>query len=542
MRYELIESLFPTCQIPACPKRGFSHMLPHQKELFEAPETYIYWQGGVGSAKTVALAVLAAVHMISIPGNEVILFRKDLGLNYKTLWKEFKSAMRQACQAGLISAPYESLWSVKKQGEYTVCQLPNGSRAYCGQTKNWSDYMGPSYGFIGVDDAMENEHEFFRGGGTVGGMQSRLRGAQAAYFRLPDGRLRDMRRFVLASNPPPYDHWLWSIFGRTAGVRELAGTHIPYRFILSNTLQNDHLPPTYMQEIASQHDEADLKRILQGESVSHYPGIRVHKGFAHEQHVGSFQYSRDIPLMVSLDPGFQHPAAVFMQFPLCDFGKEHCIALSEISNLYDVTTWGFMEQEDEVDHEHLGVLAHMAYYYPEFLDYKAYKEHKAALGEGYKHDALAPYFTKVVFCCDQAANKRSDSNKDKRTPRKIWQQEFGIACRWRHLGLEKSLNHMAKLLKDTCPCGLARVLINNTCHMLIEGYAGGYRYTKKRTGGHSDKPIEDHRFEDVADAHRYGVENFYLAYRDSPYVEAEAAPLKEDYLVLPVSSWEEMFT
>jgi len=542
-----VDDLFPECTLPTCQFYGKSHRLPHQSELLTAEENFIYWQGGVGSSKTVAHAVLATVHALSIPNNRIILFRRDLELNYKTLWMRFKECIKRACEKKIIKANYDKLWSVKKAGDYTKCELPNGTIIFCGQTKSWSDYMGPEYGFIGVDDAMENPHEFFRGEGTVGGMQSRLRLAEATYFKLPNGSVKDMRRFVLTSNPPPYDHWLWSIFGKTAGVRKFAGSDISYRFILTSTNQNDHLPSSYIEELSSQHDEEDLARILQGKSVAYYGGVKVYKRFREEKHVGEFEANESLPLLISIDPGIQHPAAVICQAPRCSFDLEHFIALSELSHLYDVSTSRFIGDWEDTELPDDGLLSHIYAHYPTHFDYPTFKKVKSLLDNKnpslsvYGRNQLTEFFSKILFCCDRAADKSEQARRDKRSVRKIWRDEYGIQTRRKFLGLEKSLNRMIRLLDEKCLCGQYRLLFNNECEMLIEAYKGGYRYAKKRDGSHSDKPLEDHKFEDVSDAHRYAVENFYNVYYESVEAE-EIQPLREDYLVLNgVETWEDFF-
>jgi hypothetical protein len=68
---------------------------------------------------------------------------------------------------------------------------------------------------------------------------------------------------------------------------------------------------------------------------------------------------------------------------------------------------------------------------------------------------------------------------------------------------------MRGLLRKKCQCGEQIIQINKACVVLIEALEGGYKYSKNnKTGKTGDKPIKDKYYDDIADAWRYGVENF----------------------------------
>ena len=510
-----IHNLMPVCPVPSCPKYKTRHMLPHQeeiaKQILACNENYIYWQGGVGSAKTSLYGALAAALAIMIPESRGILFRKDYSLNYKTLWMYFKEAIAAACSQGIIQSAPAKLFSIKKQGDYTSCALPNGSIVYAGQTKNWSEYMGPTYDFIVISDAMENATaEIFRGEGTVGGLQSRLRGAPSTYYQLANGTTKDMRRFLIESNPPPRINWLHEVFGKEPGVRYLPGTTVSYRHIQTTSVQNDHLPPTYIAEIASQHNAEDIKRILQGKTIPYYGGVRVIESFHPEVHVNTFTVDTDLPLFVGIDVGYQHPAVTFSQIKRCSYEKEHYITLSEIANLFNNTTHELAEYDKQ---DQLGILAHLGLFYPSHFDYKAYKKDREAMlaAGNMQYETLQQYFSNIRFCIDKAGRSISRTNRDRKSDHGILLTEYGISCRARtNLGLDKSLDRMRELHKELCICNIPRRLVDQRCSLLIDAYSGGYRYEKKRDGSHTDNPCSDHLYEDIADADRYSLENFYF--------------------------------
>src|SRR6266705_534323 len=231
-----LHSLFPICIKPTCPLFNTRHMLPHQEEIatqiLTGDENYIYLQGGVGSSKTMLYAALGVALAISIPESEGILFRKDLTDNNKTLWKYFKASIKAACEQNIIKGNYEKLFKFKHQGDYNECHLPSG-------------------------------------------------------------QYKDMRRFLIETNPPPNVNELHSLFGREPGVRNLTNTpdpvtgkHITYRHIQAKSVQNDHNPSSYVLEIAATHSNPDdIRRILEGKTVPYYGGIRVIETFHPEVHV-----------------------------------------------------------------------------------------------------------------------------------------------------------------------------------------------------------------------------------------------------------------
>ena len=521
-----LHSLFPICIKPTCPLFTKRHMLPHQeeiaKQILSGNENYIYWQGAVGTAKTMLFAALSAAFIITIPNSRAILFRKDYGLNYETLWLYFRQSIQAALDQGIIKGDPKKIWSRKKQGDYSYCELPNGSTCRAGQTKSWSEFMGPTYDLIVVSDAMENNNfgEIFHGEGVVGGLQSRLRGQHSSFFKLPNNTYKDMRRFLIETNPPPTINELHELFGREPGVRNLTnvpdpitGKYITYRHIQTTTLQNDHNPASYFSEIAATHSNIDdIKRILEGKTVPYYGGIRVIETFHPEIHVASFTTDSELPLFVGIDPGGQHPGVTFSQIKKCAYNKDHYITLSEISNLYDKTTY---ELVDYRSNDKLGILQHLNDFYPDHFDLEFYTQVRNSLLEKVDDPSqidshiLENHFKNIYFCIDKSGNNTSRANRDAKSDLTILSSEYGIRCKYRtNIDLDQSLNRVRKLHKEICICNLPARMIDRKCELLIDGYSGGYRYAKKKDGTHGDKPVEDHRYEDVCDGDRYSLENF----------------------------------
>lgn len=540
-----VNDLMPICLKPDCPKYNTRHMLTHQKEvanfILNGNENYIYYQGGVGSAKTMLYAGITAALSIMIPKSFGILFRKDYELNHETLWGYFLNSIEAAFEQGILQGSYTKCLSVKKAGKHTEVRLPNGSYYKAGETKNLSRVMGPSYDVIVVSDAMENDNfgTLFHGEGTVGGLQSRLRGQRSTFYKLPNGTIKDMRRFLIESNPPPNINELHNIFGRNPGVGYLPNTTVSYRHIQSNSIQNDHNPSTYLDEIKSQHSDInDIKRILGGQSIAYYGGVKVIPTFHPELHVNSFTVDKDLPLFVGIDNGKQHPAVTFSQIKRCSFEKEHFITLSEVTNLYDKTIHELANFDSP---PFLGILQHLRDFYPTHFDYQAYIQIRNHLLKNRTEDndfssfqILENHFSNIRFCIDRSSNKTFATQKDRDTDRIILNREYGMRCKYRNnIGLDLSLDRVREHFKIICTCNIPEQLIDRKCELLIDGYSGGYRYPKNKDGTHKDKPIEDHVYEDVSDSHRYTLENFFFVIPET-YQEKKSRRLIEE------NSWQWM--
>lgn len=499
-----IHHLFPVCHVPTCPHYGQRHALPWQYDLFTYPEQYIYCQGGVGSAKTIAFACKFTLDMLMIPKNRGIIFRKDFNLNYKTSWMRFNECVDGLVEQGFIPQPRRS---VKKFGEYTKVEFHNGSVAEAGQSKNWSEYLGPEYGSAWVDDAMESLAEMWIGVGTSGGLESRIRHSAAAYASI-QGSLVNWLKGYISTNPPPGVSDWWSLFGREPGVRKYEGTSVTYRHIRVSSRDNSHLPPNYLETLASHHNEEDRQRIIEGKSVVYYGGKGVYKDYYNSRrHVGEFSYHNELPLFVSIDFGSAHPAIVYSQIRTCPMKHEHHITLSEVTDLFDVTTWNLYDAHRQ----------HMK---------KHYTHHDPDI---------------VFYACDIAGFKTTDSNKDKRGPAKIWQEEFGIHLHKKRFELQYSLDYMRQQFdtKNQCPCGFGHVMIDKRCTMLVEACEGGFRFPQRKDGTYTDQPVADARYEDVADAHRYSVEHFlrlgfsYKEWRETANIKKRYGLAQPEYVERP---------
>ena len=475
-----LTEFFPDCILPKCELRDTSHqhILPHQQDILSCSSMYLYCQGGVGSAKSLAFAVKCVYLACTIPRNVGFVARLHYDDLFTSSWKEILQCISRLVDKDLIPEPK---YKKKVQGEYTQIDFWNGSELHAFQAKNLQRALGSSFGFFWVDDAMEVEEGFFVGNNTSGGVLSRLRLPHIRFNRATyneDHRKHGSLHGMVSSNPPPYGHWLHKLFGSKPGVHSLDNDTVTWMQV--ETTSNPFVGEDYAKSIIAVQKkmgrpEGVIQRIIKGQSIPAYRGIPVFPQFDRAVHIAPLIFKPELPLIRSWDFGYNHPAVTFSNIFKCAYRTNHYFTLSEVGDATNVNIYQFYDNY---------VLPH----------------------------------TKVLYsnakllrdCGDRSGYRSSPSNKDNRSDMKILIDEYHLPFRWKYINLEPSLQYIRGLLhpKKPCPCGLPLVLISNRCPILAGALEGGYHFSQSRSGSVSVKPIEDHYFADVACAWRYGAENY----------------------------------
>lgn len=481
-----LEAYFPDCVLPQCPRRAegaHQHVLPHQRDIITCDTKYLYCQGGVGSAKSLAFAVKTVKLSLEIPENIGVVGRRDFKLLYRSSWLEIKNCIKRLVQREYLDEDWyaKHCYSKRDQGDYSIITFPNDSMLYAVQTKNFSESLGASYGLAWTDDAMETPEEFFIGDNTSAGLLSRIRLPHVHYHRAtydehtrPHGSLHCM----VSSNPPPFGHWLHKLFGDKPGVHHIGDDSVTWMMVA--TTDNPFAGADYAKGLIAVQQrmgraEQTTRRVIFGESIPAYKGIPVFPQFDRSAHIAPLRFRPDLPLIRAWDFGFLHPAVVFSNLFKCKYSVNHYFTLSEVADAFNVTVYQL---------------------YDNYV-----KPHTDAL---YAHASL------IRDAGDRAGFRSNPANKDGRSDMKILIDEYKIPFAYRYTSLEPSLQYMRGLLKPKtpCRCGLPLVLISNKCPTLIGALDGGYHLPKSRTGSAAERPVEDRLFADVACAWRYGAENY----------------------------------
>jgi hypothetical protein len=498
---------FPDCVLPKCtlsndcltklpePRTDIhQHILPLQRSILDSTAKYLFCQSGVGASKSVGFAAKCVKLSLQIPNNEGPVCRLQLKDAYKSSWRDVKACIKRLVQRGKITEPK---MTARTQGDYSqITFYETSSIMYCIPGHNWSDALGPSYGWFWVDDCMEAFEELFVGDDNSAGLISRLRLPHVHFDKHTydeDQREHGSLHGMVSTNPPPIGHWSHKLFGDKPGFYYLGEDSVEW--LLGSTIDNPFTGLSYAKGlIAVQRrlgkSENTIRRVVFGESIPAYGGVPVFGNqFDIKKHVASLKYMPDLPIIRSWDFGYAHPAVIFAHIYKCKYRTNHYFTLSEVAEAFSLTVYDLWKYH--------------------------VKEHTERL---YKDCCW------IADCGDRAGYRASTANRDGRSDMKILISEYQLSFRYKSMLLEPSLQYMRSLLKpkEPCLCGMELVLIDRSCQVLIGALEGGYKYPKKRNNPHGDKPIEDKYFADVACAWRYGAENYVkvgLDWQEQKYIK-----------------------
>src|SRR5258708_10981648 len=129
MLYNLLD-FFPNCVLPDCSDTvsnpHHQHILPHQQDILSCDTKYLYCQGGVGSAKSLAFAVKCIYLAMTISNNTGIISRRDYKLLYRSSWREVKSCIKRLVDKEIIDYDFykKHMYTDKQQGDHSVIHFP----------------------------------------------------------------------------------------------------------------------------------------------------------------------------------------------------------------------------------------------------------------------------------------------------------------------------------------------------------------------------------------------------------------------------------
>lgn len=484
-----LTAYFPDCCLPGCNQyfdctavditQQHQHILPVQHTIINSTAKYHYMQGGVGGGKSDGFAARCVQLSLQYSKNKGVVARHNLDDLYDSSWRKVNACLVNLAERNYIPNP---TFSKKVSGQYTEVLLHNGSEIKAVHGKNWRRGLGADHGWFWVDDALECLEEFFIGEEISAGLLSRLR---LPHIRFAQGcydaatRNHGALHGMISSNPPAIGHWLHKLFGSKPGLYMIGEDTVEWT--IGQTADNPFTGAGYAKGImavqAKLGRSADVaKRVIFGESIPAYGGIKVFPQFDESRHVTIYKYNKDIPIIASYDFGFLHPAVTFSHLYKCQYDTNHYITIGEIADAMSVNVYKLQDS------------------------------------------FVVPYIKErfgdcclMLYAGDRAGWRKSSSSRDNRGDMRILVDEYHLPFKHRVLDLTNSLQFMRGLLdpKKPCKCGMELILVDQLhCPVLIAALQGGCKYSKSRDGKISDKPVADRYFEDVADAWRYGAENY----------------------------------
>jgi PBSX family phage terminase large subunit len=459
-----LEAYFPPCTLKDCPRAGKRHadVLPHQLEFIMAPEKYLAVVGGVGSAKTLAAAVLGVLMSQQVKGNKGFVGRRTYANLHDSTQRIYLDVLQR------VGIEFE-VREVRDGLPHRII-LPNHSEIVFRETKDIGRWLGSEYGWFNLDEASQEPQSTFTG------LQSRLRLPQASLY------LKGM----LTTNPPHQTDWIPEVFGMQPGTQTRGGS--TYRLWRWSSRLNPYLPESYIKDLEANHPPSEVRRIIDGEYGFTFEGKAVYAPpFDHGRHVTELVATRGAAIARSWDFGYRTPAVTWHQF-----GK--------VSMDCNTTHWRVLHEYigKDIEAEDLAtiVLDHSATRFP---------DHPPSM---------------FLDCGDRAGAQVSDKGPGP----VIRLQRRGFNFRTRLLpNIDPGLALVRQALRDSCTCGLPAFQISRTCRDTAHAFAGGYHYPEARHGHvttATDKPKKDGFYDNLADTVRYAGENFYRsAIRDPGLIE-----------------------
>lgn len=407
-----------------------------QKRFHRACLKYpiVLFMGATGAGKTTALIWQAI--------DDCLMVRNNRGMLARMAYEDLQATVLEDLLIELET--YQIPYVFYKR--YRMIHFPQTNSILhlvgLGDTvKNLRRTKGRNLGFIAIDQLEDIPEDVFK--------------FQLTRLRLP--HVPPERRHIFATaNPVPEDHWIYRAFmgDPERGLPAWEGTYI----ITATLDDNPHLPDEFKKLLFSSLSEEEKERYIKGEWGFVPVGMRAFPMFDKSIHVRQVEFDQRYALIIGLDFGYHHPAAVWLQVVEPeDFVGRRVHVLDEFLGM-DLLLDDFIEVVQE------------------------------------RTRAYFPNAELIFWCGDPyAAVQRSDRGEaiDIHLRRR-----YQIALRMKRMPLENSVQNVAGLLKQN------RLLIHPRCKRLIRAFEGGYRRDEM------GEIVKDGYYEHIVDALRYALDVF----------------------------------
>lgn len=317
-----------------------------------------------------------------------------------------------------------------------------------------SNLLSSEYGFAHMEEpvpAFDTESRVMGGGlphGLLKMLKSRLTQPGVPY-----------RPLCLSFNPPSTFHWVYTEFFRPSRAKLEAKNFGLWRVDRKDNEQ--YLPANYYDELRDTFgaDEDMIRRFIEGEPITVYPGQRVYPEFSEQHHFAEdLKPARDLPLVIMFDFGLT-PVALIGQV----------LATGRFLILREVQLWdaSIVRLADELS---------------------------AVLRNDFN------YFSRWRCWGDPAGMSRHET--DSRTCFQIL-AERGFHLQPGAVSLQARIEAVKQRARTLIGARAGITIDRQGCPLLTEGLLGGYRYPKLRNSELGREPLKN-KFSHVANALEYG--------------------------------------
>lgn len=275
-------------------------LLDKQTEFLEVPHNYnldvALYQGGFGSGKTWAGALLGISLAEKYPGSRGLVGAKEYELVRKTTLQQYFDHLDMLGYKQNIHYKYNKVDKIIK--------FKNGSEILFSQLDDPEKFKSLNLHWVEIEEASQI------GDSTIKGLLGRLRNT----YRGKDWKNFKYRLFG-HTNPEPNKGWIYKRF-----VEEKKKN---WRIIIAPTTNNTHLPEHYVKEMESAYDPEYFRINVLGEFGDYNSGLVV-KGFS-DENIKTLKYNEKLPIHLTCDFNVDP-----MCWVVCHIDKENIYAFDEI--------------------------------------------------------------------------------------------------------------------------------------------------------------------------------------------------------------------
>jgi phage terminase large subunit len=466
-----------------------------QHYFITAPDKVIAYIGGLGSGKTHVGGTWAKKKCLEWPNGDGLIAANS----YRQLETATLPKFRDLLYESNIPHTYNS------QAKILKIDLPGFTGVvHCRSLSEYNDLRGTAFLWAWLDETRDTRKEAFDV--VIGRMRQRIasrdievmlgvsekpfvvhRGTEFPSSVGPQyinpGDTVDQQIRITTTPDMMRGKWLYDYLHNGEMIADLSKKGIAITEVHSSSRENPHLPDGYVETTSAGLDPEMARQEIEGEWVIIPPGKPVYGSvFNQGIHLIDSKFNPDKELIIGMDFGYHHPAAVFCQID----NQDRLIILGEMLGT-DIQLEDFCESIWSYINTHFGV-------------------GKADI--------------KVKTYCDPAGRQKSD--KSERTSFQITHEyKLNPVCKKVSIldGIAIVRRRMSKLI-----AGKPGIMVDRQrpCK-LIEGFRGGYHYPEQQNQFKAEKiePFKDGTYDHLMDALRYAVVNLYTVH--------EAKPTKRSY-------------